>query len=119
MVDQRSVSAGDHKNHRGFYDWIVQRVSAVLIGAYVIFIVAFILTHQPLIYPVWHSLFSHLLMKIATFLVVIAILWHAWIGLWTVFTDYIKCGFLRLFLEILLVLVLLSYFAWCLDALLR
>jgi succinate dehydrogenase / fumarate reductase membrane anchor subunit len=106
-------------NHRGFYEWIVQRVSAVLIGAYGVFIFAFLLCHQPMQYAVWHGLFSHLVMKIATFVVLLAILWHAWIGLWTVFTDYVKCGVLRLFLEILLVLVLLSYFAWCLDTLLR
>jgi succinate dehydrogenase / fumarate reductase membrane anchor subunit len=104
-------------NHRGFYDWIAQRVSALMIGAYAIFMLAFIVCHQPMQFSTWHGLFAHLSMKIATFLVLIAVLWHAWIGLWTVFTDYIKCGFLRLFLEILLILVLLTYFAWCIDTL--
>lgn len=104
-------------NHRGFYDWIAQRVSAVLIGGYAVFIFAFILMNQPMQFSVWHDLFSHLMMKIATFLTLLAVLWHAWIGLWTVLTDYIKCNALRLLLEIALILVLLSYFVWCLVSL--
>ncbi len=104
-------------NHRGFYDWIVQRVSAVLIGIYAVFITAFFLMHSPMNYTVLNDLFSHLTMKIATFVVLIAILWHAWIGLWTVFTDYVKNGAVRLLLEVVLIVVLVSYFAWCMAAL--
>jgi succinate dehydrogenase / fumarate reductase, membrane anchor subunit len=103
-------------NHRGFYEWLAQRVSAVLIGAYAVFIIAFLLTHAPLSFSVWKALFSCVFIKIATFVVLIAILWHAWIGLWTVFTDYVKCNCVRLLLEILLIITLLSYMAWCLDA---
>lgn len=105
------------KNNRGFFDWIVQRASAVIIGLYTLFIFAFLFTHSALDYAVWKSLFSHVAMKMATFVVLMAILWHAWIGLWTVFTDYVKCGALRLFLEVAVIVVLVSYVAWCLDAL--
>lgn len=104
-------------NHRGFHEWIVQRVSAVLIGIYAAFIFAFFFAHQPMHFSVWHDLFSTVSMKIATFVVLIAILWHAWIGLWTVFTDYVKNGAVRLLLEILVVIALVSYLAWCIDAL--
>lgn len=106
-------------NHRGFYEWIVQRVSAVLIGVYAVFIFAFLLTHSSVSFSEWSGLFSALPMKIATVIVLIAILWHAWIGLWTVFTDYVKNGAVRLLLEILVILALLSYFIWCVDALWR
>lgn len=104
-------------NRRGFHEWIVQRVSAILIGIYTAFIFAFFFTHRPMRFPVWHLLFSHTAMKIATVVVLVAILWHAWIGLWTVLTDYIKNSSLRLLLEIGVILVLLSYLVWCLDAL--
>jgi succinate dehydrogenase / fumarate reductase membrane anchor subunit len=104
-------------NRHGFYDWVVQRVSALLIGAYTVFLLAFFLLHCPMNYTVLSALFSNLMMKIATFLVLIAVLWHAFIGLWTVFTDYIKNNVVRLLLEIVLIVVLLGYFAWCLSAL--
>ena len=104
-------------NRRGFFEWIVQRVSAILIGAYTVFLLAFFVTHHPLHYLAWDNLFSSVLMRIATVLVVLAIVWHAWIGLWTVFTDYVKCGCVRLLLEIMVAILLLGYVVWCLDAL--
>lgn len=103
-------------DRRGFHEWIVQRVSAVLIGIYAAFIFAFFFTHRPMHFPVWNELFSYVVMKIATVVVLIAILWHAWIGLWTVFTDYVKNGAVRLLLEIAVIIALLGYMAWCLDA---
>lgn len=107
---------GLKNNTRGLFEWIVQRATAVLIGAYAIFICIFFLTHSPLSYIDWMALFTHTIMRVVTILVVLAILWHAWIGLWTVFTDYVKNGFIRLLLQIAVILLLASYFIWCLDA---
>jgi len=56
-------------------------------------------------------------MKMATLVILIAVLWHAWIGLWTVFTDYVKNGLVRLFLETVVFVALLGYLVWCVDAL--
>ena len=103
------------RSTRGFHEWIVQRVSAVIIGIYVAFLLVYLSCHAPLHYAVWQHFFSHVAMRVATFVVLIAILWHAWIGLWTVFTDYVKKTAVRLFLEVLVILLLLSYMAWCLD----
>lgn len=103
-------------NTRGFFEWIVQRTTAILIGAYTIFLVVFFLMHSPLQYAEWKNLLDCTAMRVATIVVVAAILWHAWIGLWTVLTDYVKCGYARLFLQIVIAVLLASYFAWCLDA---
>lgn len=100
------------KNNRGFHEWIVQRVSAVLIGVYTAFLLVYFLTHYPLHYFTWHTLFSYFEMKITTILVIVAILWHAWIGLWTVLTDYVKNKILRFMLEIAVILLLLGYLIW-------
>lgn len=118
MVNKRSASASDRviNNTRGFFEWIVQRASALMIGAYTIGLFAFLLTHSPLHYPEWNNLMSCLWIRIATIVVVAAILWHAWIGLWTVMTDYVKCGYARVFLQVVIVVLLASYFVWCLDA---
>lgn len=56
-------------------------------------------------------------MKIVTFIVLLSILWHAWIGLWTVFTDYVKNRPIRLILEILVSLLLIVYLAWVAEIL--
>ena len=105
------------KNNRGFFDWIVQRVTAILIGGYAIFLCFFFINHHPMNYGDWHALFSGVFVRSITVLIVLAIVWHTWISLWTVFTDYIKNGALRLFLEIAVIILLLGYVIWCFDIL--
>jgi len=104
-------------NQRGFHDWIVQRATAVIIGLYTIFLFAFFIFNHPVSYDVWHHLFSNVAMKIATLVVMLSIVGHAWIGLWTVFTDYVKPKAVRLVLEILVAIALIAYVVWCIDAL--
>jgi succinate dehydrogenase / fumarate reductase, membrane anchor subunit len=104
-------------NRRGFHEWVVQRVTAVVIAIYAIFIIAYLLSNSPLYYAQWHGLFSNVWFKIASFLVLISILWHAWLGIWTVFTDYVKPVALRYVLEILVIILLLGYLAWGIEIL--
>jgi succinate dehydrogenase / fumarate reductase membrane anchor subunit len=104
-------------SHNGLRDWLVQRISAVVIGAYVIFIVAYLLENQPLYFAQWHNLFSSLLLKIATLVVLIAVVWHAWIGLWIVLTDYVKNSGFRLVLQSLIIILLLGYVLWGVEIL--
>ncbi len=99
-------------SHSGLRDWLVQRISAVVIGLYVIFLAIYLIQNQPLYFAQWHKLFDNVLVKIATLVVLIAIVWHAWIGLWTVLTDYVKHLGARLVLQSLIILLLLGYVLW-------
>jgi succinate dehydrogenase / fumarate reductase, membrane anchor subunit len=102
-------------NHRGLRDWMAQRITALLIGAYTIFILVYLLRNQPTYFAQWHGLFHHTFMKVFTFIVLLSVMWHAWIGLWTVFTDYVKNVAVRLTLEVLVILLLVGYLAWCFE----
>ena len=97
--------------HNGLFDWLIQRVTAVLMGLYVFFILGFLILHPNLQFADWHGLFSCGAMRIFSFLVLLSIVTHSWVGIWTVLTDYVKCFYLRLSLEILMILALLSYLA--------
>lgn len=99
-------------SHRGLRDWLIQRVTAVVTGLYLIFILAYLFSQQPIDYLQWHTFFHFTAVKIFTFIVLLSIVWHAWIGLWTVFTDYVKCNVLRLILEWAVLLLLFAYLAW-------
>jgi len=97
-------------NHQGLRDWLVQRVSAIIMAIYFIGMLGFFLMHADLAYYDWHGLFNHLWMKTATLLFVSALLYHAWIGMWTIFTDYIKISWLCVLLNIFVLLSLISFF---------
>ncbi len=99
-------------NHQGLRDWVVQRVSAVFMAFYFIALVCFILCHPGMPVSEWHSLFSSTYVKIATILLLVALMLHAWVGIWTIFTDYIKCTVLRAVLNTLVWFVLGGCFVW-------
>jgi len=58
----------------------------------------------------WTGLFSNIWIKVFTLLTVFSIVAHAWIGMWTVFTDYVKSTAIRAILQIGLFVVLFFYF---------
>ena len=96
----------------GLKDWLIQRVTAVYLAVYSLFIVGFILSHPQLDYHQWLALFTHPAMKLASILSLFAILLHAWVGLWTVTTDYIKPTGLRIIIQMAILGILLLLFIW-------
>ena len=96
----------------GLSDWLMQRVSAVILALYTVFIVAFLLFNPNLDYYAWSSLFSQTWMRIFSLLAFIAIAAHAWIGLWTVTTDYLKSTRLRVSAQAVIILGIFVYLVW-------
>lgn len=73
----------------GLFDWMGQRVSAVVLGAYILFLLGFLLLHPDMTYEQWHALFSHAWMRIFSLMTLVALTVHAWVGMWTISTDYL------------------------------
>ncbi len=99
----------------GLRDWLIQRVTAIVLAVYTLFLLGFVVFNHPLDYVHWHSLYSNGFMRAFTFLALLSVVYHTWVGLWTVFTDYLKCPWLRLILQIIVVMVLLGYLVWGID----
>lgn len=95
---------------QGLKDWFIQRMTAVYLLFYTLGILIFFWWHTPLDYKAWQALFHCGLVQIATILALLALLLHAWIGIWTVTTDYIKGTFVRVSVQVLVMLLLLSQF---------
>lgn len=98
--------------HLGLRDWVIQRVSAIVMAVYSIALICYIVLHSDLSYAEWHGLFSLSWVKVATILFILSMLSHAWIGVWTIFTDYIKCYVLRCILNVAVLLMLAACFFW-------
>ncbi|CBL44168.1 Succinate dehydrogenase, membrane anchor subunit [gamma proteobacterium HdN1] len=73
----------------GLYDWMAQRVSAVVIAAYSLFLMGYLFFGATPDYAAWHALFSQTWMRIFSLLALISIAVHAWVGMWTITTDYL------------------------------
>jgi succinate dehydrogenase / fumarate reductase membrane anchor subunit len=103
MVKRHVVGA-----HYGLRDWLVQRVTAVIMLAYTIGVVAFILLANGASFEAWQALFACTWVKVGTTIAILALLWHAWVGLRDIWMDYLQHVGLRLTMHVLTLLWLLG-----------
>lgn len=96
----------------GLKDWLVQRVSALVLGVFTCFLLGFIFIHGGVSYKEWHQLFSCGAMKVFTAVSLLSLVLHAWVGIWTVTTDYLNCVCLRLSAQVAVCLALIACFIW-------
>lgn len=109
----------------GLSDWLVQRVSAVILAAYFLFMGIYLLRHgSGLDYQQWVTLHQGIVMRIFSLLAILSLAAHAWIGLWSVLTDYItdrlmgpKAVALRVLLQVALIVVTVIYVVWAINIL--
>jgi len=95
----------------GVQDWIIQRASAYILAFYTLFLLGFFATTD-VDFQVWQALFDQAWFKIFTLLALLSIGAHAWVGLWTVSTDYIKSAMQRFLFQAAFILVIFVYVVW-------
>ncbi|WP_395947007.1 succinate dehydrogenase, hydrophobic membrane anchor protein [Caedibacter taeniospiralis] len=97
----------------GLKDWFLQRISAIIIMLYAIFAVIVILCLSgDGSYHMWLGIFQNTGVKIFTLLAFLSLMAHAWIGMWTIFTDYVKCACIRGVLQVAAIVGYLTCFIW-------
>lgn len=106
------VASATSLGRSGLHDWIIQRVTAIVLAAYVIYLAGFIFSADAVTFSVWHTLFGQVWFKIFSILAIAALCFHAWIGLWIVSTDYISITALRLPFQILVILSCFAFLLW-------
>ena len=106
------VKAATALGRTGLQDWIIQRTTAIVLALYTAYLFAYFLINTDFNYQTWHTLFTFTWMRYASLFALISLIAHAWIGIWTVTTDYIKPMPLRLFTQLLIILALLFYLIW-------
>ncbi|RZO20419.1 MAG: succinate dehydrogenase, hydrophobic membrane anchor protein [SAR92 clade bacterium] len=108
----------------GVINWLVQRVSALVMTAYIVFITVYLLANPNISYAQWSELNSLLSMRLFSLLTMASIASHAWIGIWCVLTDYVterllgpKADIIRKVLQVCMIAVILIYLVWAIDIL--
>jgi succinate dehydrogenase / fumarate reductase membrane anchor subunit len=103
--------------HYGLRDWLSQRVTAIVMIAYTLLLLGIVLWHGGLDHATWKSLFAGNAFRIATFVFMVALLWHAWVGVRNILMDYAKPMSVRLTLQIVVICVLVGYAGWTVQLL--
>ena len=113
------VTSATSLTKNGLSDWIVQRVTAVLIAVYFVVVLGWMMSNSGCDYDAWKAFMGCTWMSIATTLVLFAIAAHTWIGLWGVTTDYLTtlqmgsaATSIRLVAQAVIALLTLVYLLW-------
>jgi len=96
----------------GLYDWLLQRISAVVLAAYSVFMVIYLLANPQLDFAQWHALFGMTSMRIFSLMALLSLGAHCWIGLWSISTDYLKPFGLRFGFQMVVGLLMFIYTVW-------
>ncbi|WP_198969737.1 succinate dehydrogenase, hydrophobic membrane anchor protein [Xylophilus sp. ASV27] len=106
--------------HYGLRDWIAQRATAVLMAIFTIVLLAsLIFSKGPIGYDLWAGIFAAQWMKVLTMVVIIALLYHVWIGIRDVWMDYVKSVAARLVLQVFSIAWLVGCAGWAIQVLWR
>jgi succinate dehydrogenase / fumarate reductase membrane anchor subunit len=107
MVKQAPVGA-----HYGLRDWLAQRITAIVMIFYSAYMLALLLWCPPHTHAGWKALFSGMFIRPLTAVLLVALLYHAWVGVRDIWMDYVKNAGVRLALQTATLLILVFYAAW-------
>jgi succinate dehydrogenase / fumarate reductase membrane anchor subunit len=103
--------------HYGARDWLMQRLTATVMAAYTLLLVIAVATLPQVDLMHWRALWSQPWMRYVSFLFLMCVFYHAWIGVRTILMDYVHHTGLRLLLYGVVVLALVAYAAWSIQIL--
>ena len=83
------------------------------------FLIGYVVAHPGIDYTQWHGLFSNNAMRIFSLLALVALGAHAWVGMWTIATDYLtpmalgkSATAVRFLFQAVCGVAMFAYFVW-------
>ncbi len=101
--------------HYGLRDWLAQRITGVLMAVYTMVVFAAVLSGAASSFDAWRAFMGHGFVRFATFLFILSLGYHAWVGVRDIWMDYIKPTGIRILLHVLTLLALTGYAGWAIQ----
>jgi succinate dehydrogenase / fumarate reductase membrane anchor subunit len=105
--------------HYGLRDWLAQRITSLLMALFTVAVVVQVLLPGPLDYYKWSAIFAQQWMKVLTFVTVVSLLYHVWVGMRDIWMDYVQPVGVRLALDIVTITWLVGCAGWAIQVLWR
>ncbi len=100
-----------HK-YPGMRLWLSQRLTALVMAAYIVFLLVLLVVMKPLGFAAWHAFVAPVWFKLATLLFFMCLFVHAWLGVADVLKDYVFNKTLRAYMQIAVDVALVAYLFW-------
>ena len=105
--------------HYGLRDWLSQRITSAVMALFTLAVIVQVLLPGAMGYDKWAGIFSRQWMKVLTFVAIVALLMHVWVGMRDVWMDYVKSMGWRLALQALTIVWLVGCAGWAIQVLWR
>ena len=104
-IGPKRLIMGAHYNLR---DWLAQRITTVVMAVYTVILLFWFFGAHNFSYEGWAGIFATQWMKLATFVALLCLFYHAWVGIRDIWMDYVKPMGVRLLLQVLTILWLIG-----------
>ena len=111
------VTSVTNFGRNGLSDYLVQRITSVVLLAYFAWLAYVVVGGTD--YTQWQALFATTWMRIFSAAALLSLVFHAWIGMWGVLSDYVterlmgpKGNVLRFLLQLAIGAALFIYLIW-------
>ncbi len=105
--------------HYGLRDWLAQRLTSVIMVVFTLVVTVQLLLPGHVGYDRWSGIFAAQWMKVLTFVTIVSLLWHVWVGVRDIWMDYVKPTGVRLALDVFTIAWLVGCAGWAIQVLWR
>lgn len=114
-MSQRSLGAA----HRGTTAFLVQRLSSIYLGGFLVYFLIFFIANPIQNFASWTNYFSGGAVRLAWAIFIASLLAHIWVGLRSIYMDYLHPTALRFTVSFITAVILIALAFWAALILLR
>jgi succinate dehydrogenase / fumarate reductase, membrane anchor subunit len=105
--------------HRGVAGFLAQRISSLYLAGFTFYLVGYLLLRPVTDYAAWSAYFSSGAVRLAWGIFFASLFVHVWLGLRSIYMDYLHPTWLRFTVSLLTAFILIALAFWTAQILLR
>jgi succinate dehydrogenase / fumarate reductase, membrane anchor subunit len=104
--------------HRGLTAFLVQRVTSIYLAGFTVYLIAYLLLNPITDHASWSAYFNSGIVRLVWAMFFISVLAHVWVGMRSIYMDYVHATWLRFTISLITAFVLIALALWSADILL-
>lgn len=105
--------------HRGVAGFLVQRISSLYLAGFTIYLIGYLILRPVRDYGAWSAYFSSGAVRLAWGIFFASLLAHVWLGLRSIYMDYLHPAWLRFTVSLVTAFILIALAFWAAQILIR
>ena len=100
-------------------EWLVQRVTSIYLAVFTVYALFYLALNPIRTYAAWSEYFASGAVRLAWGLFFVSVLLHAWVGLRSIYLDYLKPDWVRFTVTVATAIAMTGLGLWAANILIR